>query len=165
MKPASYEVICDTPTLQYLHQLGLLDLLPRLAAKVTVPAAVADELREGLRRGWNGPRLENFPWLEVSAPLRGGEAAADLGLGPGESAALALARERPEAVVILDDAAARAQAAKERLRYTGTLGLLLDAKRAGLVEAVAPLMEKLLRAGFRAAPKTRAAILQAAGES
>lgn len=31
------EAICDTSPLQYLHQLKLLDLLPRLYSKVIVP--------------------------------------------------------------------------------------------------------------------------------
>jgi predicted nucleic acid-binding protein len=47
---------------------------------------------------------------------------------------------------------------------TGTLGLLLDAKRAGLIERVEPLMNELGSLGFRLAVHTRAAVLKLAGE-
>jgi len=43
------EVICNTSPLQYLHQLGLLHVLPALAGQVVVPPAVVDELAEGER--------------------------------------------------------------------------------------------------------------------
>ena len=38
------EAICDTSPLQYLHQLGRLDVLRRLVGRVVVPPAVVDEL-------------------------------------------------------------------------------------------------------------------------
>ena len=46
------------------------------------------------------------------------------------------------------------------LRLTGTLGLLLDAKRASLIPAVGPLLDQLEALRFRMAPQTRAAILK-----
>ena len=50
------------------------------------------------------------------------------------------------------------------IRLTGTLGLLLDAKRAGLVPAVGPLLDRLVALRFRVAAHTRAAVLKLAGE-
>ena len=50
------EVICNTSPLQYLHQLGKLDILPALAKTVTLPPAVIAELAEGQRLGVNVPR-------------------------------------------------------------------------------------------------------------
>jgi predicted nucleic acid-binding protein len=47
---------------------------------------------------------------------------------------------------------------------TGTLGLLLDAKRAGLVPAVLPLLNKLQSLRFRLASRTFSAVLRLAGE-
>jgi uncharacterized protein len=41
------EFFCNTSPLQYLHQAGLLDLLPKLTGGVIVPDAVAEELNEG----------------------------------------------------------------------------------------------------------------------
>jgi len=74
------------------------------------------------------------------------------------------ALELREAVVVLDDALARRVAETLGLNVTGTLGLLLDAKRAGLITAVGPLLDQLEALRFRLAPHTRTAVLKLAGE-
>jgi len=85
-------------------------------------------------------------------------------LGPGETEVLMLALEIRESIVILDDALARQIAETRGIRFTGTLGILLDAKRNGLVPSVAPLLDQLHALRFRLAPHTRMAILKLAGE-
>ncbi len=67
--------------------------------------------------------------------------------------------------MIFDDALARRHAEVLGLRLTGTLGVLLDAKRAGLVPAVMPLIDDLQRLGFRLSNGTRQAVLRLAGEA
>jgi hypothetical protein len=47
---------------------------------------------------------------------------------------------------------------------TGTLGLLLDAKRIGLIDKLTPVIEQLQALNFRLAPHTREAVLRMAGE-
>jgi hypothetical protein len=49
------EVISNTSPLQYLHQVGLLDLLPALYTRVTVMEAVAAELEDGRAAGIDLP--------------------------------------------------------------------------------------------------------------
>lgn len=49
------EFICNTSPLQYLHQLGLLDILPKLTGNVTVPPAVTGELQAGRSKGASVP--------------------------------------------------------------------------------------------------------------
>jgi predicted nucleic acid-binding protein len=65
----------------------------------------------------------------------------------------------------LDDARARRMAATLGIPVAGTLGLLLNAKKAGLVPSVGALLERLQSAGFRLDPHTRGAVLDLAGES
>lgn len=158
------DVICNTSPIQYLHQLGLLHILRTLAGGVIVPPAVVDELAEGRALGVNLPDLTTLDWVTVRRPV--GERAVPLvtDLGPGETEVLMLALELGEAVVVLDDALARRVAETLGLRLTGTLGLLLDAKRAGLIAAVGPLLDQLQALRFRVAPHTRAAVLKLAGE-
>jgi predicted nucleic acid-binding protein len=62
------EVICNTSPLQYLHQIGQLELLPKLVSRITVPTAVAQELAEGRRRGLDLPILEALAWIDLRAP-------------------------------------------------------------------------------------------------
>lgn len=47
---------------------------------------------------------------------------------------------------------------------TGTLGLLVDAKRRALISTVAPLLDELERHNFHMSPRIRNAILKAARE-
>ena len=51
-----------------------------------------------------------------------------------------------------------------RIKFTGTLGVLIDAKRAGLIETVAPLLDRLQELRFRLSASARNAILREAGE-
>jgi predicted nucleic acid-binding protein len=66
--------------------------------------------------------------------------------------------------VVLDDQLARQIAGTLGLRLTGTLGILLDAKKRGLINEVAPLLDQLQNLRFRLASQTRAAVLKLAGE-
>lgn len=159
------EVISNTSPLQYLYQLGLLELLPWLAGRVTVPQSVVDELEAGRALGHDLPEVASLPWVTVRVPAVSQHVASP-DLGRGETDVLRLAFELPagEAVVILDDAKAREAASKLGLKLTGTLGVLLDAKRAGLVPEVAPHLDRLDALGFRLSRGTRGAVLRLAGE-
>ena len=158
------DIICNTSPLQYLYQIGRLDLLPRLVHRIVVPHAVAAELAEGRRLGLSLPVPEALPWIELRRPRSEAVLRLATDLGSGETAVLALALEITDAVVILDDAMARRHAQVLGLRLTGTLGVLLDAKRGGLVTDVAPLLDDLQSLGFRLSGTTRDAVLRLARE-
>lgn len=76
-----------------------------------------------------------------------------------------LALEMKGTIAVLDDALAREMAETLNLGLTGTLGLLIDGKKAGLLPAVCPLLDKLQSLRFRLAPWTYTAALHLAGES
>ncbi|MBW1717629.1 MAG: DUF3368 domain-containing protein [Deltaproteobacteria bacterium] len=156
--------IANTSPLFYLHRLGLLEVLKKLYGGIIVPEAVKRELEEGQIQGEDVPRLGTYPWIEitpVSMP-RYLELIADL--GPGESEVLALATNHPSALVIVDDKLARRVAEMQGFTLTGTAGVLLRAKRKGLILALKPLIEKLLDLDFRLKPDLVKAILELAGE-
>ncbi|MBI3301920.1 MAG: DUF3368 domain-containing protein [Deltaproteobacteria bacterium] len=159
------EIICNTSPIQYLWQLGLLHLLPTLTGRVVVPSAVVEELAVGRARGVDLPDPQALDWMITRRPVSLAALPLVNDLGPGETEVLALALESTDAVVILDDALARQVAETLGIRLTGTLGVLLDAKRAGLVPAVAPLLDQLQALRFRLASHTRAAVLKLAGET
>ncbi len=158
------EIICNTSPLQYLYQLGVLRVVKALVGHLTVPPAVVGELEEGRARGVNLPDVRELDWVTVRSPLSRAAAPLVTDLGPGETQVLMLALESSDAIVVLDDALARQLAEALGLRLTGTLGLLLDARRAGLLPAVGPLLDRLQALRFRLAPHTRAAVLKLAGE-
>jgi len=159
------EVICNTSPIQYLHQLGVLHVLPALAGGITAPPTVVDELSRGRALGVSLPDLAAMNWVTIRRPVSAAALPLATDLGPGETEVLMLALESSDAVVVLDDALARLAAKTLGIRLTGTLGVLLDAKRAGLISAVRPLLDQLQELRFRLAPYTRAAVLKLAGEA
>jgi uncharacterized protein len=159
------EIISNTSPLQYLYQLGLLDALPKLVTTITVPPAVQDELTAGRKLGLNLPDLQSLDWITVRRPSSSAALPMVMDLGAGEREVLALALETADSICVLDDALARQVAGVLQLRFTGTLGILIDAKRTALIPAIRPQLDQLHSLGFRLAAHTRAAVLKIAGES
>jgi predicted nucleic acid-binding protein len=74
--------------------------------------------------------------------------------------------EHPGSLLILDDLQARALASSNGLPFTGTLGCLVEAKARGIVDTVAPLIEKLrVSARFWISLELETQVLNDAGES
>ena len=162
-KHALPDLVCDTSPIQYLHQTGMLYLLRELGQCVCLPPAVEKELVAGQEFGINLPDLKQVPWIAVVRPK--GEQSVRLlsDMGPGETEVLMLALERKGFVAILDDYSARRRAFLLGIPFSGTLGLLLDAKKAGLISQVKPVLNELTKLQFRLAPHTREMILRKAG--
>jgi len=158
------EVIVDTSPLQYLHQLGLLDLLPDFYGEILIPESVIREIAAGRALGVALPELNTLPWIKVRrvAGLAVLPLVSDLGAGEREVLALALEADQP--LVVLDDALARRVAGRLDLALTGTLGLLLKAKQAGRIARLEPLLDRLEALNFRLDPDTRLSVLRLAGE-
>lgn len=159
------EVIVDTSPLQYLHQTRLLDLMPRLYSQILVPGAVAEELATGAAEGYDVPRVDTLPWVEVRR-LEGRQLVLPAAnLGAGEREVLTLAVEMPGSSVVLDDRWARHHARLLGVPVTGTLGILLKAKQRGLLESVRPVLERLSLLGFHLDAPTGSLVLRLANEA
>ena len=159
------EVIVNTSPLQYLFQLGLLDLLPEIYGGVMIPEGVVQELRSGADRGIPLPDLGSLSWLHVRKTQNVAVLTLAAGLGVGEREVLALALEIEDPLVVLDDSLARRFAQRLSLRLTGTLGLLLKAKQRRRIESVKPYLDRLESLRFRLDTSTRRSILALAEES
>lgn len=85
-------------------------------------------------------------------------------LDPGERAAIALAVATPGAWVLLDEMAARRVAEGLRLPVKGTLGILVEGKRRGLVSQLRPVIERMIDNGCRFAPDLVTMVLSSVGE-
>jgi len=157
------EIVCNTTPLQYLHQAGVLDILPVLYGRILIPNAVADEIAVGVRSGVNLPELKSIEWIEVRN-VEGSTWPMPRDIHRGEAEVIALAGCLDDSVMILDDLAARRHARLLGLRFTGTLGVLLKAKQSGILKSVLPVVNCLEGLGFRLAPDTRQEFLKLSGE-
>ncbi|HYH85251.1 MAG TPA: DUF3368 domain-containing protein [Pyrinomonadaceae bacterium] len=84
-------------------------------------------------------------------------------LDDGEAEAVALANVRGDRI-ILDDRQARSVAAKLGLRVIGTVGVLLRAKRSGIISAIKPMLDDLELNGFHLSSELKKEALRLAGE-
>ncbi len=158
------DVIVNTSPLQYLHQIGQLDLFPKLFGRIIVPEAVIAELAAGRRLGVSLPIPEALGWIDRRSPASPVGGLLSWELGAGESAVMSLALEHPGSWVVLDDKLARQAALHLQLPLLGTAGILLRAKRAGHLDTVGPVLKQLAALGFRLTPETMRNILDLAGE-
>lgn len=143
-----------------LERIAHVHLLSALAAEVILPEGVITEVGRGAKP-LVGTALGAHQVVRV-AEIHPTVAAWDLGLGERE--VLSWAAASPGARVILDDSAARACAGALGVRVRGTLGVLLGAKKAGLVPAVAPLIEALRATGLFLSGSLVRRVLAAADE-
>jgi hypothetical protein len=88
-----------------------------------------------------------------------------LSLGAGEREAIGLSLEIAATRLPVDDKAARRLAGTLRLPVIGTLGLLLAAKRKGLLPTVLPCLNALRHASFYLTPDLYSRVLAEAGEA
>ena len=95
------EVICNTSPLQYLHQIGLLHILPALAGRVIIPQAVVDELAQGRAAGLNLPDPSACGWVVIRRPVSVSALPLITDLGSGETEVLMLALESQDSVAVL----------------------------------------------------------------
>jgi uncharacterized protein len=149
-------VVADASPLIALQQIDQLALLKALFDEVVIPPAVAREV---------APRLMLPSWIRERAlqqPIAREILRASL--GPGESEAISLALEIHADRLIIDERAGRRVAEALGLRVAGVLGLLVLSKQRGLIPAVRPHLDSLVRMGFRADPDLVERILRRAGE-
>ena len=159
------EIISNTSPLLYLYRIGTLEWLSKLcSAEIWVPSAVVFELEEGRRLGYDVPNPSHYDWIRLVEPRSIPSEWLTTDLGAGELAAMALALENPDRIVLLDDALARRIAQAAGLKVWGTLKVLLEAKSHGLAEAIEPLVNRLEAAGMWISSDIRKRVLGLAGE-
>lgn len=159
-------VVSDTTPLLYLARVGRLDLLGDLYGEVVAPQTVWDELVEASPDAPGVDAVRAVTWLrvvpDVLAPAGAVRVLSEI--DEGEAAAIAIALERRAALLLMDDAAGRRAAGELGVPVRGTLGVLVTAKTAGLLFAVAPVIDALQAEGFRASVVVVEQALRAAGE-
>ena len=141
-------VVADSGPLHYLILLEQVDLLRRFYGQVLVPQAVANELSSSgaptVVRDW---MTAPPSWVEVRPVASEVVEAITDDLDLGERSAIALAETLHADLLLIDEAAGRAEARRRHLRVTGTLGVLRTGAEQGLVN-VPDLLERLRMTSF-----------------
>jgi predicted nucleic acid-binding protein len=156
-------VVADSSALLALAACRRLDLLERIFTEVRVPQAVFSEVAiegkpegEALRNYLSGKVVS----VDLDAFVIGGG-----DLGRGELEAMALCKHLRADFLLADDRKARNAAKANNIEVVGTLGLLIVAKRRGMVDALSPLVARMVSSGIRISERLIKETLALAGEA
>ena len=147
-------IVSDTTPISELAKVNNLDLLPKLFGKVTITQGVFDELQVGEHPA--AKLVQNLSWLEV--------ATVDNQQVVKESEAIALAEEIGASQLLIDEKAARKVAMARKLPLIGTVGVLLLAKRRGVLASVKDVLDEMQAQGMRISDRLYVQVLTLAQE-
>lgn len=147
-------IVSDTSCFIILTNIGELDLLQRTFGEIITTKEVLQEF---------GEELPN--WIIVkSATDKYRQQILETQVDRGEASAIALALEFPESIIILDDYKARKVAENLGLEITGTIGVIIIAKKRGIINSIKPYLEKIRATNFRLSEEIEKQALKEAEE-
>jgi predicted nucleic acid-binding protein len=137
-------VVSNTSPLTNLAAIGQFELLHCLYTSVHIANAVRDELN-AMGKCWPGSKeTQSADWIQIHCihnQLLSNALQRDLDLGESESIVLAL--ELGADLVLLDEKDGRHTAQRFGLKKIGVIGILLEAKKHGLIQAIRPHLDSL----------------------
>ena len=132
------KVYVDTSSIIILSKIDALDLLKKIYSNVIITNIINAELNETLPS-----------WIIVEPSYNFEQSfLKNFNLGPGESSIIMNALEY-NGFLIIDDLKARKIANTLSLRFTGSVGILITAKKLGFIYSVKYYLEKIQTTNFR----------------
>ena len=158
-------VIVNSTPLIVLCNVGRLEILRTLYTEITIPEAVFAEVTKKEDSACQIVK-NSLDWIRVERILSPSDKKMyQAKLHDGEVEVMILAQEGVRAdLVILDDNAAKKTAKYLGLTVTGTLGILLKAKKAGIIPVIAPVLEAIKKNDFYISETVERIVLEEAGE-
>jgi len=141
-------VIMNASPIICLIKAGITDILPSLFKDIVVPEEVK---REILVKGANNLKekvFASYQWIRLVDDIVIAPQVASWDLGQGESAVISFVLENPDFWAVIDDREARRCAMALHCRHTGTLGIIVLAKRRGVIPSIRGYIERLKEAGL-----------------
>jgi predicted nucleic acid-binding protein len=159
-------IVADASPLILFARAGHLQVLFDLFGEVVVPPRVAAEAYLDVPSRPGAAALAAAgTWLRIEEPTdQQAVAVLTAAVDAGEAEAIALAAER-RLTLLIDDLAGRREARRRGVSVTGSAGVLVAVKRAGLIDLVRPTLDDLLSQGLRLAPRLYRQLLREAGEA
>lgn len=159
------KVIVNSTPLIVLSNIQHLDILQKLYDEIYIPQAVFDEVTAKTDSACQ-ELLRDKDWIHICKITdKSQKRMYQAKLHSGEVEVMILAQEIPAAdLVILDDNAAKKTAKFLGLKVTGTLGVLLKAKKLGFLNNITHLLDQMVHNGFYITPEIKKLVLTEAGE-
>jgi predicted nucleic acid-binding protein len=157
-------IVADSVPIIAFARIGRMDIMKQVVEEVVIPQAVYEELviSGGGRPG--ASEVEQSDWIHRRVVSdRRVLASFPAGLQRGQREAIALAQELG-AQLLIDESRGRREALRRGLDVRGSLRVLGEAKRQGLIEQVRPLVEAMIASGYRMGENIISSFLQGLGE-
>jgi predicted nucleic acid-binding protein len=162
------KAVSNSSVLIALSTIGLLSLLKsRFAEGVLIPEAVWREVVEAGADRPGAEEVRTAGWIRrCNVEDQDYVRLLCTELDEGEAEAIVLARQEQASVVLLDEKEARRTARRLRMHVLGTAGLLIWARRQGLIASLSTQLRILQEQGsFRLSPELCLEALRQVGEA
>lgn len=148
------KVVVNTTPLIALCHVGQLTILKKLYGKIIIPEAVYKELAAKEESVCKREVDKFSDWIRVDKiKNQMAKSMYRTQLHDGEVEVMILSKEISADVVIIDDANAKKHAKYLGLPVTGTLGVLIKAKKEGYIEELKPILYQMIEKGIYISPK------------
>lgn len=158
-------VINSSPLIALVAGLPDFDALAAIVDKLIVPGEVLAELDAGGHKDNTAARVRDSKWCEVRPLLFPQGNPLVLSLEPGEAAVIQTALIDHLPLVVIDEIRGRRAARLAGLTVLGSLGLLVERRRAGVLQSVEDSIRAMQRKGIHLSPHLVELTLRAAHEA
>jgi hypothetical protein len=158
------KVVSNTTPIISLLKIGKLEILKDLYDEIYIPQEVFNEIEAGKHKKYY-LNLLTFEWIKIEQIQDRKSISYFLDLDKGEAEAIVLATESEADLILLDESLGRFHAKHAGLRVTGTIGILVKAKKQGLISELKPLILELKDKGVWLSESLIERILELANET
>ena len=158
------KVVSNTTPIISLLKIGKLEILKDLYDEIYIPQEVFNEIEAGKHKKYY-LNLLTFEWIKIEQIQDRKSISYFLDLDKGEAEAIVLATESEADLILLDESPGRFHAKHAGLRVTGTIGILVKAKKQGLISELKPLILELKDKGVWLSESLIERILELANET
>jgi predicted nucleic acid-binding protein len=162
-------IVSDTSPITNLAAIGQLDLLRQLYSRVIIPEAVYNEMVHINKIVPGAVKVKTLSWIQTQTVINSLQVTEiqenNQSIHLGEAEAIILSLEMKADLLLMDERRGRIVATNYGINITGLLGVLIQAKKQGLIPAIKPLIDQLItQANFRVNPQLYTVVLQASNE-
>lgn len=158
-------VVSNTGPLIAFLKSGEISILEKLYSTIFIPPKVRDEIL-AYRDSTEVNIFRQLSWIKIQELKTQPEILLQNELDEGEAEVIQLALEmKPDLVIIDEKKARRICQLIYRLPLKGTAGILVAAKRQGIIDHVMPIMENIKKNGYYLSDRLVETVLKQAGEN
>lgn len=137
-------IVSNTTPLISLMKISQLEILEKIYSEIIIPEAVYEEIEAGKHKEFYRD-LSKIEWIKIQSIDDKNSVDYYLDLDAGEAETIILASEIGADLIILDEKLGRFHAKNIGLKVTGTIGVLVKARKMGLIPKMKPLLIELTK--------------------